>query len=103
VTERSLAELAGHDLDAQRQLVVLLARYRREGVSGLRATVEQATFAAEGMPRAQEFRTVALIVEAVLTIAELRSRPATSARRAWEDFDREEERAEAEREDRGGA
>lgn len=101
MTERSLAELAGHDLAAQRQLVALLDRYRREGISGLRAAAE-AFLDVPRMPTAREFELVALLCEAVLTIAELRSRPATSTRRAWEDFDREEERAEVEREDRGG-
>lgn len=92
----------GHDDDARGTLTVLLAQYRREGLAGLRAAVtEQQVGRLVGVDdaRGQAAETVALIVEAVLTIAEASS-PALERRRAFEHFDRGEALDEAEREAR---
>lgn len=101
MSDVSLAELAGHDRDAMLLVDELVERYRREGLAGLRASVEARTLQAEGMPPARDFRTVALVVEAMLQIAESRAARGGS-RRDWEDFDREEQRGDDEREARGG-
>lgn len=92
MSERSLAALAGHDEHARRELDRLLARYRQEGLTGLRALL-----AAYPM---SEDEAAGLLVEAVLTLAERASIPAAS-RRAWEDFEQgeaaDERRKEARR------
>lgn len=97
MSDVSLAELAGHDRDAQQQLAGLLDRYRREGLAGVRAKIAADLIDGVSTPADQD----ALLVEAVLTIAEQQSRPLTR-RRDWEDFDREEQRGDDEREARGG-
>lgn len=101
MSEPSLAELAGHDPDAQRQLTVLLDHYRRGGIAGLRAAAEATLLDVPRMPTPREFELVALVREAVLTIAEQQTR-SHGTRRDWRDFEVEEERAEVEREGRGG-
>lgn len=97
VGERSLAELAGHNLAAADRLTALRARELREGTSGVRAAVADRLAADDAELAVAELADD--LVEAVLTIAE-RNRPALSTRRAWADFDREEARAEQEREER---
>lgn len=98
MSERSLAELAGHDPERAAQLAGLLDVYRQHGLDRLRSMAEESLLGFARMPTAREFELVALIVEAVLTLAERTATPRGAARRAWEDFDRAEAQTEAERE-----
>lgn len=97
MTEQSLSALAGHNRDAQLRLTVLLDRYRREGLAGLRAAVEDHLNGEDGILPIAEVADD--LIEAVLTLSERQNRPA-AARRAWEDFDQAEAAGEQERENR---
>lgn len=101
MTEQSLAALAGHDLEAMRQIAGFLDVYRERGLSGLRVAVER-LLEGRGMPTAREFRLAGLIVEAVLTIAERTGTSAAQRRDAWAHLDAEEAHTEGEQTDRGG-
>lgn len=84
----------GHDDHARGALLALLARYRREGLAGVRAAVADARRDLHPDTAAEDLGD--LVVEAVLTLAEATS-PAAERRRAWQHFDEGEAAAEAER------
>jgi hypothetical protein len=98
VTEQSLAELAGHDLGAMSRLEVLSGRYRREGITGLRAATDDLVTLTE----ISLDEIAVLLAEAVLTIAERTGTTAAYSRRAWERLDAEDARTEQQQIDEGG-
>lgn len=99
MTEQSLAALAGHDEGARVRLAALLEIERRDGLRAVRTEAQLLiTNAITSDDRSAGLRdVVALLTEAVLTVAEHR-RP----RLGRLAFDRAEALEEATREDKGG-